>query len=240
MEITDNMLWWILQHLRFCYRRKAVIETRHLDNCARLEWLGVEEFVVSRIDFHLDIRISKLQSVFEKLAKKKQTASQTSRLKKQIGNGKTHQAYLSTKLEVINQRKYDNNNENITTVSEAERLEAEDEETNQALAIARINKRQNSKNTSFNEININKIHQIAEQNSAEINTNDSGNEQDSSSLELIWLEKLKEYTIQLRCDIDAKQETILREEGVLLRADRKVRNRRIQCCSNSVLVIFSL
>lgn len=57
-----NVRQWITQILRSAYRRKAILEERLRDTIKRLEWVALESFLVSRIEFHMTVRRKMLKA----------------------------------------------------------------------------------------------------------------------------------------------------------------------------------
>ena len=196
MEITDNLRWWILQHLRFCYRRKSVVECRYKDSCNRLEWLAVEEFIASRLEFHIYLRIQKLQIILaenklEISNRRRQSVDLKSKNLNSAGRRQSSQKVLDF-IGVKNKTAIKNNNNN--------------------------NNKTNDNNNSKD--NIDGYDDDDDNNST--NTAADDDETKNATMEYHWLNKLYDSVKQLRCDIDAKQETIIREENKWLASDRKV------------------
>lgn len=56
LENYRNINWWISQHLRFCYRKKAYITQRFQDTIERLKWNLVEFTMIERLKYHIEYR----------------------------------------------------------------------------------------------------------------------------------------------------------------------------------------
>jgi hypothetical protein len=63
IENNKNLRWWIAQHMRNSYRRKAVLEIRIADCFSRLEWVSLEASLLGRIEIQMQYRIDKLSEI---------------------------------------------------------------------------------------------------------------------------------------------------------------------------------
>ena len=66
-ENCKNIRWWILQHLRANYRRRAVTECRMTDLLHRLAWVSMEAGLVHEVVDHIEFRRSNLPETDTKL-----------------------------------------------------------------------------------------------------------------------------------------------------------------------------
>ena len=60
LDNFKNIRWWIAQHLRANYRRRAGAKERLKDTLKRVEWVNTESFVVQRIEYQVKERIKLL------------------------------------------------------------------------------------------------------------------------------------------------------------------------------------
>lgn len=63
IENNKNLRWWIAQHMRSAYRRKAVLQIRIADCYSRLEWVSLEAALLGRIEMQMQFRIDKLSEI---------------------------------------------------------------------------------------------------------------------------------------------------------------------------------
>ena len=89
-----NRRWWIAQIIRANYRRLAFLKLRFLDTLKRLMWVSIESAYVSRIVFHIGIRLQLFEG-------KPDTKLVREWLKLYLGYAQLHQATLDASQEAI-------------------------------------------------------------------------------------------------------------------------------------------
>jgi hypothetical protein len=76
VENLRNMIWWIKQHLRFCYRKLALLPLRLHDLLKQLIWFYVENTLLQRVRSHSERRIAVMSNIVSKNLVKKEKEKQ--------------------------------------------------------------------------------------------------------------------------------------------------------------------
>lgn len=67
LEVLRNIRWWINQHLRYVYRKVAMLPIRVKDVHDQMVWLGEEYSILQRTRVHCEKRVEKLAAVGEEM-----------------------------------------------------------------------------------------------------------------------------------------------------------------------------
>jgi hypothetical protein len=76
VENLRNMIWWIKQHLRFCYRKLVLLPLRLHDLLKQLIWFYVENILLQRVRAHSERRIAVMSNIVARNLAKKEKEKQ--------------------------------------------------------------------------------------------------------------------------------------------------------------------
>ncbi len=65
IENLKNIIWWIQHHLRFCYRKLALLPLRLQDLLKQLIWIYVENLLLQRIRLHAEKRVAMMSEMVQ-------------------------------------------------------------------------------------------------------------------------------------------------------------------------------